>query len=114
MQTIIKQWSNRNLSMKGKIVVFNSLVVSLLSYMSSVIYTPPRVFKEIKAMVREYIWCGKKPKIAYDSLIQKTELGGLKLVDFETRVKASSVQWVRRLTTNSGCMGQAIVKHAYR
>lgn len=58
-------------------------------------------------MVRE------KPKIAYDTLIQKIKLGGLKLVDFETRVKALYVQWVRRLSTNLGCMGEEVVKHAY-
>lgn len=94
MQAIFRQWKNRNLSLKGKIVVFNSLVVSLLSYMTSVIYNPPRVIKEVKAMVRAYVWSGKRPKIAYDTLIQKIELGGLRLADLETRVKASYVQWV--------------------
>lgn len=40
---------------------------------------------------------GKKPKVAYNTLILPVAQGGLGLMDYPTRVKASHIQWVRRL-----------------
>lgn len=40
------KWQQRSLSIKGKITVINSLLVSLLQYPLSIIHTPERVYKE--------------------------------------------------------------------
>lgn len=112
MKTVLGQWKNRRLSLKGKIVVVNSLIVSLISYMTSVIYTPIRVIQETKHMICQYIWSDKRSKVSYNTLIQKIEQGGLKLADLGTRIKASYVQWVKRLVRPEGCMNDEIVKWA--
>lgn len=112
MRVILGQWKNRNLSIKGKTVVVNSLIISLLSYMSSVVYTPPRVIRETKSMICNYIWSDRRSKISYNTLIQKTEFGGLKLTDLDARIKASYVQWVRRLVKLGGCLNSDLAKIA--
>ncbi len=48
-------------------------------------------------IVVDFIWEGKTFKIAYNVLIQQAEEGGLKLVDFEDKVKSLKVMWVKRL-----------------
>ncbi len=45
------------------------------------------VFKEVKHIVLDFIWEGKTYKIALDVLVQQSEEGGLKLVDFEDTIK---------------------------
>lgn len=114
MRAILYQWKNRNLSLKGKTVVVNSLIISLLSYMSSVIYTPPRVICETKSMICKYIWSGNHNKISYSSLIKKIEHGGLKLADLDTRIKASYVQWVKRMVNTKGCINTELAKVALK
>ncbi len=52
------------------------------------------VFKQVKHIVVDFIWEDKTCKIAYDVLIQQTEEGGLKLVDFEDKVKSVKLMWV--------------------
>ncbi len=52
------------------------------NFLNGSIHVPSMVFKEIKHIVVDFIWEGKTSKIAYDVLIQQTEEGGLKLVDF--------------------------------
>ncbi len=56
------------------------------------------VFKEIKHIVVDFIWESKTCKIAYDVLVQQTEERGLKLVDFEDKIKSLKVMWVKHLT----------------
>lgn len=90
-------WTNRSLSMKGKVTVANSLIISLFQYPCTYIYTPPEVFNEFRTNIRMFIWDNKKPKVAYISLIQPIVEGGLNLIDLEVRTKAALLQRVRRL-----------------
>lgn len=89
IETICSSWSNRNLSLKGKVTVINSLLISLLQYQCASTYVPSRVFKEYKNIATQFLWSGKKPKIAYNNLIQDIPSGGLKLADLQTRVNTN-------------------------
>lgn len=85
------------MSLKGKVTVANALLVSLLQYPTSVTFTPERVAKEYRSIITHFLWDGKKPKIAYSSIIQTIDRGGLKLMDLPTRIQVNQLQWVRRL-----------------
>lgn len=97
MRACFSSWELHSLSLKGKIVVINTLVVSLLQYMGSLIYTPQRVLDEVKSLTIEFIWGKGRSKLAYTTLIQATADGGLKLADPETRIKVNYISWIRRI-----------------
>lgn len=84
------------MSLKGKTTVFNSLIISLLQYVTANTTTPKRVIQEVKEMARGFLWSGKQSKVAYDTVIQLIRDGGLRLADLECRIKASLLSWVRR------------------
>lgn len=109
-----ESWTNRSLSLKGKITVANSLLVSLLQYQCSCIYTPPQVFKEYKKIVGNFIWNGKRPKISYNTLAQPISNGGLNLMDLETRVKSSLLQWPKRLVLSPASNTSLTLSHLVR
>ena len=99
MSNLLNQWKCRNLSLKGKVTVVNTLAVSPLLYLASVIWVPDRVIKEAKSIITDFIWNGKPSKISYNVLIQDIQHGGLKLIDFEQKVKALKGIWVKRFTS---------------
>lgn len=102
MKTIVSSWINRDLSLKGKVTVINTLIVSLLGFLTTNIFTPPRVVSEVKALVVNYLWSYKKSKVAYTTMIQKVKRGGLNLCDVQARIKASNVAWVKRYVIKRG------------
>lgn len=69
----------------------------MLQYMTSVIFTPERVLREARTIITEYIWGGRRSKIAYNTLVQSIEAGGLKPKDVDARVRVNSLKWVKRL-----------------
>lgn len=99
IQAITESWHHRNLSLKGKVTVANSLLISILQYPTSVIYTPDRVTQEYKKIASHFLWDGKKPKIAHTSLIQTVENVGVKLLDLNIRTQVNLLQWARRMVT---------------
>ena len=113
MKQLLNSWKCRKLSLKGKVTVVNSLAISKLVYLSSIIITPQQVYKEVKDLIVDFLWDGGTPKIAYSTLIQGIEKGGLKLVDLELKVKSFSITWVKRLTNLSRGKWKALPRIFY-
>lgn len=109
-KSICGSWSNRNLSLKGKVTVINSLIASLFQYPTAAIYTPVRVLTEYRKILVNFLWNGKKPKIAYKTLILPTDRGGLKLMDLETRIQVNLLQWIKRVINNPNSSAASTLK----
>ena len=100
MRKILSSRKCRRLSLKGKVTVINILAISPLLYLASVIHIPAQVIQEVKKVAVDFIWDSKPPKIAYDVMIQSIENGGLKLVDFESKVKSLNLGFIKRWLQN--------------
>ena len=114
MKQLLNSWKCRKLSIKGKITVINSLAISKLIYLASIIFVPERVYEEVKKLIIDFIWNGKTPKIAYSTLIQSTERGGLKLVDFRTKVKSLTISWIKRLSDDNNSRWKSLPREFYK
>lgn len=92
MKSICAAWGNRMISLKGRVTVFNSLLISLIQYVGANTFTPKRVLSEVKKQACD-LWAGKRKKVAYNTVIQQVKSGGLHLMDLELRVTASRLGW---------------------
>ena len=81
MRVVLDSWVNRDLSLKGKVTIINTFVISLLGFLITNMYTPPKVMAEVKAIIVNYLWANKRSKVAYRIIIQKVSRGGLNLCD---------------------------------
>ena len=94
VRSVLNAWHNRNLSLVGKVQVVNALVASLFVYKMMVLpIIPPRIVKTIDNQIREFIWNGKKSKIAYKVLQNPKQEGGLNLVNLQNKDKALKATW---------------------
>ncbi len=113
LKTLLDIWKQRSLSLKGKVAILNTLALPSLIYVSSVKDTPKRAIEEISKIINDFMWDGKKSKISRKTLIQDIEYGGLKLCDFETKVKSLKLSWVKRLTSNNNANWKILPTHFY-
>ena len=93
----LHRWKFRKLSFKGKALVVNSLVISRLNYLVSILPVPDWVFSAIRKAVSEFFWSGKKPAIKYTNLLLPIEKGGLTLCDLEIRRDSFRTKLVAKL-----------------
>ena len=93
---IIQSWKYRDLTLIGKILVLNTLVASQFVYQFANMYTPTNdILKKLDQMVKEYMWGNKTPKIAYETLKQTYERGGLKLFDIRKKNSSLKSKWLK-------------------
>ena len=98
-ENLLSTWKCRSLSIK-KTTVINTLAISPLLYLANVIYVPPQVITEVKDIIVDFLWDGKPHKIAYNVLIQSIKKGGVKLIDFESKMKALKIGYVTIILEN--------------
>ena len=97
IKAIVNTWKIRNVSIKGKIVMLNSLIGSLLVYKMQVL---PKIDKnlviKINRIVEKYIWNGRKPKLKLKVLQGNRMQGGLALFDLSVKDATLKLAWIKR------------------
>ena len=97
IESLIKIWSCRHLTLKGKVTIVNSLMVSQMLYIASVIHILKWAITKYNTLITNFIWDNKPPKIKYTTLIAPITQGGLNLQDLETKIKANKIKWIKHL-----------------
>ena len=110
LKKLLNIWSQRDISVYGRINLVKSLVLSKLVFICSVMETPKLFVDEVNKIVLDFIWNHKPPKIKYTTLIKTKPEGGLDMKDFTLFNKALKLNWVKRLCSISDAPWQYIPK----
>lgn len=97
IKSTLNRWSQRDLTLKGKITVAKSLIVSRLIYVMSAMDIPRKLLDIIQSHVMRFLWRGRPPKVARSTLYMNIESGGLKAPNLELVQKSNRIAWVGRL-----------------
>ena len=89
-------WKMRQLTLIGKIVIFKTLAISKIVYVSSICSIPKCILDELNKMHKEFIWDNKKAKIKHSTLIGNYSDGGLRDIDIDIKIKALQLSWLKR------------------
>lgn len=65
--------------------------------------------KSTKNIATQFLWSGKKSKIAYINLIQDISSSGLKLADLQTRVNTTHISWIKFIASNQDSLSARIL-----
>ena len=95
-------WRSRALSFSGRAVVLNSLAISKISYVASVVAMPKSVLKELNTRILFiylfifFLWAaGKKDLVARIVLYHSKSQGGFSEVSVELQIHPLLGQWFR-------------------
>jgi len=114
IENTIKSWASRNLSLRGKVTVIKSLLLSKLQYLVSVLGKPDQsVVRRIDKLVFKFLWNGSE-KLKRKVVINNREEGGLEVPDFECICKCAMVRWVQRYVHSEEGSWKKIVDHTLR
>ena len=102
IEKTIHAWKRHNLSLKGRVLVLNSLVMSKIWHTAQVIPLPEQeTLSKLNSTLQDYLWDNKKTKINRKQLQQTTKDGGLNLTDIQTKFDALQARWATKLLTNT-------------
>ena len=78
LKEVLHLWEYRDLSLAGRILVFKSLVISQLIYVSTMKCPSKRILDEMNIVYKSFIWDNKKPRNKHSTLTADYSEGGYK------------------------------------
>ena len=109
LKKTLNMWSQKDLSIFGRINIIKTLALSKPVLIYSVMNTPD-FSKEVNKITFDFIWNHKPAKIKKTTLIKQKTAGGLDMKDFSLFDKALKLNWVKRLCSDSDAPWQYIPK----
>lgn len=105
IKQVLQFWRLRDLRLRGKVVVVNSLLLTKCNYVMGVMDVPNWVLNAMKEIINIFLWGGKGVKISTKTLIADYKEGGLKLIDLEVKRKALRVKTIKKYLYDKGEYG---------
>ena len=104
-KAVLNSWQNRGLSLFGKVCVINTLVASMYIYKLMVLPNiEDKQVVELNRVMCDYLWNGKKPKVALRFLQCHKKQGGANLTNIKVRQKAIKMAWPQILQKDTRTM----------
>lgn len=97
MRQVCAKWQMRHLSLKGKVVILNTLILPIIYYPMTMLPVKQAVLGETESIISNFLWNGKRAKISRTSLERPTSMGGLGLHSITSRVKTAKITWLKRI-----------------
>ena len=98
IDSVLKVWSQRNLSLFGRIYITRSLCISKLIHVLAVLPDiPDSYLKTLNTSLFRYVWKNGNEKIRRKVLTGPWDLGGANMVDIKSLLKTLHMKWIGRL-----------------
>ena len=97
IEKLLGIWRQRSLTLEGKIVIFKTLAISKIVYISYLSETPNIIIENLEKLQNDFLWNGKRAKINHNTLCNKFSKGGLQKVDIKLKINALQMSWIKRL-----------------
>ena len=102
MQATMDKWMNRQLTIMGRILILNTLCESLFVYKLTVLSDiNAAMIQKIDKISTNFLWKGKKARIAKETLKASKSNAGLRMFDISKKQTALKVQWFVKATKKS-------------
>ena len=101
MKNQFTAWGKRNLTIMGKILIIETLILPKFTSLTSSCVVPKTYINEIESCFYRFIWKGKPDIIKRLTLIGiMKKRGRVNMVDINSYFKSLKVSWVKRLLSS--------------
>lgn len=111
MEKILDSWRIRKLTIFGKSQIINSLNVSKLLYVATILeYPGQNTIKQMNRIIFSFLW-GNRERIKSKTLIRTILEEGIGITDFEIKIKAIKATWVPKLVQSDNVLNKLKLLH---
>ena len=98
---ILKMWRRRNLTLEGKIIIFEESALSKVTFFTQVLVIPNQNLDALQQIQKDFFWNSSSPKVKRETICKDFQYGGLKNVDTKSKIISLQYPWVKKLHNES-------------
>lgn len=96
-ESIINAWTHRDLSYKGRALVINGLLTSVIWHIATTTHIPDDVIQDLERIIYKFFWNKKAPLLNRDILALPCSEGGFNIQRIKTKIQALRINTLKRL-----------------
>ena len=101
IESRLKGWGKRKLSLIGKINILKCLGISQLVFLFTMLPTPGKeIIKKLETVLFNFIWNNGTERIKRCTLTGPLDLGGVNMVNIKLLKSSLNISWIPRLVKN--------------
>ena len=98
MEKVAETWYYHGFTLFGKVLIINTLMESLFVYkLATLSNVPNDLCQRINNVIKNFLWKGKRAKIALDTLYASKAKGGLRLFNIQSKQTAIKCSWIPKI-----------------
>ena len=101
IEKLLKLWRMRQLTIKGKTLIFKTLGIPRVVHLVLVKNVPSNTIAQLEKIQKQFIWKKGNPKLKHTTFFNKYEQGVLKTMDIFSKIASLQFAWSNRLYDDS-------------
>ncbi len=110
---VLNHWLQRDLSLKGRVLLTKAEGISRLSYAAQTISVDKHTSKLIEGMLTKFLWKNKIHYIKKSVTLNSYDKGGLNCIDFSSINSNFKIIWIRQYLQNSSSIWNIIPRFIF-
>ena len=111
LENHLNLWKSRSLSLVGKSLIINTLGISKLLYLATILPVPNWVISEVKNLIWPFLWGCRMETVSRQSCHRPFLKGGLGIVNFKIKADALRLASIISLCSNADSKPFYFVKY---
>ena len=111
MKNCIQIWKSRDLTLKGKILIIKTFLISQINYELEMKPIPKNIVKEVDKILWNFLWDGKQPLVNKQTMCLDVENGGLNMINLNTFIEAKHIKIIHNIVNAETQHWNMIGKH---
>ena len=115
MKNCIQIWKSRDLTLKGKILIIKTFLLSQINYELEMNPIPKQIVKEIDKILWNFLWDGKQPLVNKQTMCLDIENGGMNMINLNSFIGAKHIKFIHKIvnseTQHWNMIGKYWLKH---
>lgn len=103
MKVKLNIWSQRGLTLLGKVLIAKSMGMSNLIYSLSCVLSKDKDIKHAQTIINKFIWSNKVSRIKHTTLMSDFDSSGIRSPDINSMQKSLRLAWLSRLWDKKLC-----------
>ena len=96
-QDVTNLWENRNLTLEEILVLYKTLAISKIVFLTLLTKIPHQVARELEKIQKSLLWNNSSPNIKYETLCKDYSNSGSKNIYISCKIVILRCFWIRRL-----------------
>ena len=98
VEAMCKNWSNRTLTLFGRITIIKSLALAKFVHLILALPNPPgKLIKNLEKIFYKFLWTSGLDRIKRRIIIKDVTAGGLTMINTNMFIKSLHISWLERI-----------------